>query len=62
VNAAGDAYGCPQEGEKLPVGSVIAKDSFSATGSGGILLGPLLLMEKMSPGFLLSAGPRIKFW
>lgn len=38
-------------GKRLPVGSVVAKDSFSVTASGGILLGPLFLMEKMPAGF-----------
>lgn len=35
----------------LPVGTIIAKDSFSMTSTGEILLGGLFLMEKMRPGF-----------
>ena len=33
------------------MGSVLAKDSFSVTRSGGILLGPLFVMEKMPADF-----------
>lgn len=43
-------------GMRLPVGSVIAKDSFSVTETGGILLGPLFLMEKMPEGFSYVSG------
>lgn len=49
---AGD-YG---SGKRLPVGSVVAKDSFSVTESGGIVLGPLFLMEKMPEGFSYVSG------
>jgi len=45
------AYGEFEAAGRLPVGAVIAKDSFSVTNSGGILLGPLFIMEKMPPGF-----------
>jgi len=41
---------------RLPVGSVIAKDSFSVTETGGILLGPLFVMEKMPAGFNPASG------
>ncbi len=43
-------------GGRLAVGSVIAKDSFSVTETGGILLGPLFLMEKMPRGFSYVSG------
>ncbi len=43
-------------GKRLAVGSVIAKDSFSVTETGGILLGPLFLMEKMPKGFSYVSG------
>ena len=45
------AYARFEQAGTLPVGAIIAKDSFSVTGSGGILLGPLFVMEKMPPGF-----------
>jgi len=45
------AYGRFENAGKLPVGTVIAKDSFSMTRGGEILLGGLFVMEKMSGGF-----------
>lgn len=45
------AYGEFERAGRLPVGAVIAKDSFSVTKSGGILIGPLFIMEKMPQGF-----------
>lgn len=45
------AYGEFEGAGQLPVGAVIAKDSFSVTESGGILIGPLFIMEKMPQGF-----------
>ncbi len=53
ANETARAYG---SGKRLPVGSVIAKDSFSVTETGGILLGPLFLMEKMPQGFSYVSG------
>lgn len=53
ANQTGRAYG---GGKRLPVGSVIAKDSFSVTETGGILLGPLFVMEKMPAGFSYVSG------
>jgi hypothetical protein len=53
ANQIARAYG---SGKRLPVGSVIAKDSFSVTETGGILLGPLFLMEKMPAGFSYVSG------
>jgi hypothetical protein len=53
ANETAHAYG---SGKRLPVGSVIAKDSFSVTETGGILLGPLFLMEKMAKGFSYVTG------
>lgn len=44
-------YGRFESAGTLPVGSVLAKDSFAVTRTGGILLGPLFLMEKMPAGF-----------
>lgn len=51
VNPAGGAYARFEKAGTLPVGTVIAKDSFSVTETGGILLGPLFVMQKMPPGF-----------
>ncbi|MGI9335589.1 MAG: cytochrome P460 family protein [Gammaproteobacteria bacterium] len=56
VNATGAAYGRFEEAGTLPPGTVIAKDSFSVTSTGGILLGPLAVMEKMPAGFSPSTG------
>ena len=53
ANEIARAYG---SGRRMPVGSVIAKDSFSVTGTGGVLLGPLFLMEKMPQGFNYVSG------
>jgi len=50
------AYGEFEGAGRLPVGSVIAKDSFSVTKSGGILLGSLFIMEKMPQGFNYVSG------
>lgn len=46
-----DVYGTLKEGKTMPVGTVIAKDSFSVTKAGEIYPGPLFLMEKMPEGF-----------
>lgn len=43
-------------GAKMPVGSVLAKDSFVVTESGEVLLGALFTMEKMPAGFNPGAG------
>jgi hypothetical protein len=51
ANERARAYGEFEGAGRLPVGAVIAKDSFSVTESGGILLGPLFIMEKMPQGF-----------
>jgi len=55
-NELGRAYGRFEKAGELPVGAVIAKDSFSMTESGGILLGPLFIMEKMPEGFNYVSG------
>ncbi len=51
VNEIASGYSRFEEAGTLPVGSVIAKDSFSVTESHEILLGPLFIMEKMPEGF-----------
>jgi len=56
ANEAARGYGCAEDAGTMPEGSVIAKDSFSVTRSGEILLGPLFLMEKMPAGFRYVSG------
>ncbi|GMQ76130.1 MAG: hypothetical protein BMS9Abin01_1395 [Gammaproteobacteria bacterium] len=56
ANERARAYGEFEAAGRLPVGAVIAKDSFSVTKSGGILLGPLFIMEKMPKGFNYVSG------
>ncbi|NIR27773.1 MAG: cytochrome P460 family protein [Gammaproteobacteria bacterium] len=56
ANATASAYGGYEKAGELPVGSVIAKDSFAVTRTGGILLGPLFIMEKMPAGFSYVSG------
>lgn len=52
VNAVGaDTYGKYEKGGPHPAGTIVAKDSFSMTRAGDLLLGSLFLMEKMPPGF-----------
>lgn len=52
VNEIGAAaYGRFEKAGRLPEGSIIAKDSFSMTRSGEILLGGLFVMQKMPRGF-----------
>jgi len=51
ANDTASTYGEFEGAGQMPVGSVIAKDSFSVTESHEILLGPLFLMEKMPAGF-----------
>jgi hypothetical protein len=51
TNPLAQAYGAFEEAGTMPVGAVIAKDSFSITETRGIVLGPLFIMEKMPAGF-----------
>ena len=51
ANAKASAYGMFEQAGKLPVGAIIAKDSFSVATSREIVLGPLFIMEKMPAGF-----------
>lgn len=56
ANPVAAAYGRHEDAGTLPVGAVIAKDSFAVTGTGSILLGPLVAMVKMPPGFNYVSG------
>ena len=51
ANQRAIAYGKAEKAGTLPEGSVLAKDSFEVTDRGDVLTGPLVLMEKMQPGF-----------
>jgi hypothetical protein len=51
VNEAGRAYGRFEDAGTLPVGAIIAKDSFIVERSGEVRPGPLFVMEKMPKGF-----------
>lgn len=56
ANATAQAYGRFEQAGKMPVGSIIAKDSFTVTESREIVLGPLVIMEKMPQGFNYVSG------
>ena len=56
ANTKALAYGEYEQAGRLPVGAVIVKDSFAKTETGGILLGPLFVMEKMPAGFNYASG------
>ena len=51
ANEIAAAYGKHEDAGTLPVGSVLAKDSFAVTARGDVFTGPLFLMEKMPAGF-----------
>ncbi|MEM7023754.1 MAG: hypothetical protein AAF637_14350 [Pseudomonadota bacterium] len=51
ANGIAEDYDRLEEIEALPVGSILAKDSFAVTGQGDVFTGPLFLMEKMPAGF-----------
>ncbi len=56
ANGLAAGYGAFESADTMPVGAVIAKDSFAATASGDIFPGPLFLMEKVKPGFSNASG------
>lgn len=56
ANEAAEAYGKFENVGKLPVGSIVVKDSFVVTEAGELRTGPLFLMEKMGPDFRSEAG------
>ncbi len=51
ANGTASAYGKYEEFGKMPVGSILAKDSFIADAAGNATPGPLFLMRKMEAGF-----------
>ncbi len=59
VNPIGSAtYKKYAEGVSMPVGTVIAKESFTITSKGKARPGPLFLMEKVAPG----TSPKTNDW
>ena len=56
ANEKGRAYGRFEKAGRLPVGSVVAKDSITVTDGGVASAGPLFLMEKMADGFNYVSG------
>ncbi len=56
ANDLGRDYGGFERAGRLPVGAIIAKDSFSVTQDGAVHDGPLFLMEKMAEGFNYASG------
>ncbi len=51
ANPAGAEYGKFEKGARLPIGSVLVKDSFVVNARGEVVFGVLSLMEKMGAGF-----------
>lgn len=56
VNETGRSYLDYEAAGPLPVGTVIATDSFAVEADGKVLPGPLFLMEKMPDGFNYVSG------
>ena len=56
VNGRGSNYGLYESAGPAPVGTVLAKDSFSVSPKGKVGPGPLFLMEKMAAGFSSETG------
>lgn len=56
ANDLARAYGKYEDIDRLPVGSVVIKDSFVVTESGMLRTGPFFMMEKMPAGFPSAAG------
>lgn len=51
ANTVGRSYGRFEGVGAMPVGTMLAKDTFAMTSQGDVFLGPLFLMEKMPAGF-----------
>jgi len=56
ANDTARAYGTFERAGRLPVGALLAKDSFLAAPDGKLSVGPLFLMEKMNTGFNPESG------
>jgi len=55
-NALAASYDKYEKAGRMPVGALLAKDSFAAQGNGKVAAGPLFLMEKMAAGFNKDSG------
>lgn len=55
ANAKAEGYGRKDTGP-MPVGAVLAKDSFTVTAQGDVFTAPLFIMEKVAPGFSAKTG------
>lgn len=51
ANEAAHRYGLFESSGPMPVGAILAKDSFAVTKAGDVFSGPMFVMEKMQPGF-----------
>lgn len=51
ANRTGERYGDFEKAGEMPRGTILVKDSFTATAEGGIYPGPMFIMEKMEVGF-----------
>jgi hypothetical protein len=56
ANDVAEAYKKYEKAGELPAGSIVIKDSFTVTGRGQVMTGPLFMMEKMPTGFRSLAG------
>lgn len=56
ANAQGADYKKYEDAGPMPVGAIMAKDSFMALPNGKVAAGPLFLMEKMPAGFYEASG------
>lgn len=50
ANKAASAYGTMKDGDVLPAGTVLAKDSFTVTSTRKVFPGALFVMEKLAAG------------
>ena len=55
-NRVGESYGLFENAGPMPPGTVLLKDSFTATADGAIFPGPMFVMEKMADGFNRASG------
>ncbi|MEX0349986.1 MAG: cytochrome P460 family protein [Paracoccaceae bacterium] len=58
ANEVAENYATLKPGEKLPAGTVLAKDSVTVTDDGGVFPGALFVMEKLDQG----ANPETADW
>ncbi len=58
ANARATGYGGLKPGERMPAGTIVAKDSFTVSANGDVYGGPLFVMEKLGAG----VSPRTGGW